>query len=138
MDMADHVVRHRLADLFLDTFYYNAHTTASDALLEGLPVVTCIGEAFAGRVAASILNAAGLPELITHSHADYEALALELATHPEKLSAVRQKLAQNRASCPLFNTTLFTKHFEDAFVKMQERSIAGLRPADIAVRAMKV
>ena len=80
MKLADHLARHRLADLFLDTLPYNAHTTASDALWAGLPVVTCQGNAFAGRVAASLLKAVGLPELVTHNLADYEALALRLAT----------------------------------------------------------
>src|SRR6202030_3079669 len=82
LPLADHLARHRLADLFLDTLPYNAHTTASDALWAGLPVVTQIGDAFAGRVAASLLNAIGLPELVTHSIEDYEALALRLAMEP--------------------------------------------------------
>ena len=100
----DHLARHRLADLFLDTRPYNAHTTASDALWSGLPVLTQIGEAFAGRVAASLLNAIGLKELITTTGHDYETLAIELATNSEKLAAVRAKLANNRLSKPLFDT----------------------------------
>jgi len=137
VDQDDHLVRHRLADLFLDTFNCNAHTTTSDALWEGLPVLTCIGETFAGRVAASLLSAANLPELITRSHQEYEAVALELATNPKKLSSLRMKLAQNRDTCPLFNTALFTRHFEDACVKMWERSQAGLSPDDIVIAAQR-
>ena len=86
MRLEDHLARHRLADLFLDTLPYNAHTTASDALWVGLPVLTCMGNAFAGRVAASLLNAIGLPELVTHSIEDYEALALRLAKDPAHCS----------------------------------------------------
>ena len=133
MDHADHMARHRLADLFLDSFYFNAHSTASDALWEGLPVLTCPGEALASRVAASLLNAVGLPELITHSHQAYETLALDLATHPQKLSAIRNTLMQNRLTCPLFNTARFTKHIENAYAQMWERSQAGLLPCDIYV-----
>jgi predicted O-linked N-acetylglucosamine transferase (SPINDLY family) len=133
--MDEHLPRHQLADLFLDTFYCNAHTTASDALWEGLPVLTCLGETFAGRVAASLLSAANLPELITRSHAEYEALALELATNPQKLATIRQKLAQTRATCPLFNTALFTKHIEDAYVQMWKKSQAGKSADDIYVSA---
>ena len=100
MPLEDHLARHRLADLFLDTLPYNAHTTASDALWTGLPVVTCQGNAFAGRVAASLLNAVGLPELVTHSLADYEALALRLATDAAMLQTVRDKLAQQPPRLP--------------------------------------
>jgi len=135
MELADHLARHRLADVFLDTFYYNAHTTASDALWAGLPVVTCLGETFAGRVAASLLNAIGLPELITHSREEYEALALELATSPQKLSAIRRRLAQNRTTQPLFDTALFARHIEEAYVKMWERSQTGLLPGDMTIAA---
>ncbi len=114
-NLAEHLARQRQADLFLDTFYYNAHTTASDALWAGLPVLTCLGDAFAGRVAASLLTAVGLPELITHSHAEYESLALALATRPEQLAALRQKLAVNRTTQPLFDTARFTRHIEAAY-----------------------
>ena len=95
-NLPDHLARHRLADLFLDTLPYNAHTTASDALWAGLPVVTCLGSTFAGRVSASLLNAAGLPELVAHSLEDYEALARDLARDPAWLAAMRAKLARNR------------------------------------------
>jgi protein O-GlcNAc transferase len=127
-DLADHLARYRQADLFLDTFYYNAHTTASDALWAGLPVLTCLGDTFAARVAASLLNAISLPELITRNHAEYEALALELATQPERLAALRQKLAANRTTQPLFDTTRFTSDIEKAYSMMHERSRAGLTP----------
>jgi predicted O-linked N-acetylglucosamine transferase (SPINDLY family) len=133
--LADHLARYRQADLFLDTFYYNAHTTASDALWAGLPVLTCLGDTFAGRVAASLLQAIGLPELITRRHADYEALALELATQPERLAALRRKLAANRTTQPLFDAARFTRHIEAAYLKMQERYQAGLVPDHIVVEA---
>ena len=118
--LEDHLARHRLADLFLDTLPYNAHTTASDALWTGLPVVTCQGHAFAGRVAASLLNAVGLPELVTHGLADYEALALRLATNAAALKTIRDKLAQNRLACPLFDTDRFRRNVEAAYLRMWE------------------
>src|SRR5208282_2272488 len=92
----EHLARHRVADLFLDTLPYNAHSTASDALWSGLPLVTQLGESFAGRVAASLLHAIGLPELVTHSIEDYEALALRLAKDPPLLEGYRNHLAKNR------------------------------------------
>ena len=131
--LADHLARHRQADIFLDTFYYNAHTTASDALWAGLPVLTCLGETFAGRVAASLLGAVGLPELVTRSPADYEALALELATQPGRLAAIRRKLETNRTTHPLYDTTRFVRHIEAAYGKMHERHHAGLAPEHIVV-----
>ena len=130
---AEHLARHRLADLFLDTLPYNAHTTASDALWAGLPVLTCIGEAFAGRVAASLLNAIGLPELITTTPQEYEALAIELASHPAKLADIKRKLANNRLTTPLFDTRLFTKHIEAAYTAMYERYQADLPPDHIHI-----
>jgi len=133
LPMAEHLARHRHADLFLDTFYYNAHTTASDALYAGLPVVTCLGDTFAGRVAASLLRAVGLPELITRSPEEYVALALRLATHPEELAALKDKLARNGRSTPLFDTALFTRHIEEAYVTMYQRHQQGLAPDHFAV-----
>ena len=130
---ADHLARHRLADLFLDTLPYNAHTTASDALWAGLPVLTRIGETFAGRVAASLLNAIGLSELITSTPQAYEALAIELATNPEKLAAIKRKLANNRLTTPLFDTQTFTRHIEAAYTMMYERYQANLPPDHIHV-----
>ncbi len=129
----DHLARHELADLFLDTLPYNAHTTASDALWAGLPVLTCLGQTFAGRVAASLLNAIGLPELITTTPEAYEQMAIDLATHPEKLAIIKRKLAANRLAAPLFNTKLYTKHIEAAYTAMYERHQAGLPPDHIVV-----
>ena len=131
--LADHLARHKLADLFLDTLPSNAHTTASDALWAGLPVLTCSGETFAGRVAASLLNAIRLPELRTTTLEAYEHMAVDLATHPEKLAAVKRKLADNRLTTPLFDTAHFTKHIEAAYAAMYERYQAGLAPDHITV-----
>jgi predicted O-linked N-acetylglucosamine transferase (SPINDLY family) len=135
MELADYLARYRSADLFLDTFYYNAGTTASDALWAGLPVLTCMGDTFAGRMASSLLTAIGLPELITHSHAEYESLALKLATQPGQLAAIRQKLVENITTHPLFDTERFTRHIEEAYLKMYERYQAGLPPDHVAVDA---
>src|SRR6202049_376786 len=123
-----HLARHRLADLFLDTLPCNAHTTASDALWAGLPLLTCRGEAFAGRVAASLLNAVGLPELVTHSLDEYERLALKLATDASLLRSIRRKLEQNRLRCPLFDTERFRRHIEAAYLMAWEIWQRGERP----------
>jgi protein O-GlcNAc transferase len=133
MTLADHLARHRLADLFLDTLPYNAHTTASDALWAGLPVLTQMGETFAGRVAASLLRGIHLPELIAETAEDYERLAIDLAMDPDKLRAIKSRLADNRLTAPLFDTGLFTKHIEAAYVAMYERYRAGLGPDHISV-----
>ena len=129
----EHLARQRLADLFLDTLPYNAHTTASDSLWAGLPVLTQIGETFAGRVAASLLRTVGLPELITTTPQDYERRAIELANNPETLAAIRRKLAANRATTPLFDTALFARRIEAAYTAMHQRYQAGLAPANITV-----
>jgi protein O-GlcNAc transferase len=129
----DHLARHRVANLFLDTLPYNAHTTASDALWAGLPVLTLLGETLAGRVAASLLDAIGLPELITTTLENYEALAIELATHPEKLASIKHKLTENRLTTPLFDTKRFTGHIEAAYAEMHERQLAGLAPDHIVI-----
>ena len=131
--VAEHLARHRLADLFLDTLPYNAHTTASDALWAGLPVVTCMGESFASRVAASLLSAVGLPELIASNRDAFERLAVELATEPDRLRSIRERLARNRLNTPLFDTALSTRHIEAAFVAMMERHRCGLAPAQLQV-----
>jgi predicted O-linked N-acetylglucosamine transferase (SPINDLY family) len=131
MPLADHLARHQVANLFLDAFPCNAHTTASDALWAGLPVLTLMGQSFASRVAASLLNAIGLPELITTSPQGYEALAIELAKNPEKLTAIKTKLANNRLTSPLFDTPQFTKDLEQTYTKMYERYQADLPPAHI-------
>ena len=128
-----HLERHQLADLFLDTWIYNAHTTASDALWAGLPVLTCIGETFPARVAASLLQAVGLPELITHSLEEYEELAVWLATQPTESVALREKLWHNRLRMPLFDTDRFARHLERAYEMMWERHIQGLPPAPLRV-----
>jgi len=131
--LEDHLARHRLADLFLDTLPCNAHTAASDALWAGLPVLTCAGSAFAGRVAASLLNAIGLPELVTHNLADYEALALHLARDKAALAAIKAKLSANRLTMPLFDTDRFRRHLEAAFTTMWERHNRGEPPESFAV-----
>ena len=133
LPLAEHLARHRCADLFVDTFHYNAHTTASDALWAGLPVLTRIGETFASRVAASLLNAVGLPELITADAAAYETLALALATEPWRLAALRARLAENRLTQPLFDTERSTRDLESAFRSMHARQQAGLPPDHIMV-----
>ncbi len=130
---ADHLARQRLADLFLDTLPYNAHATAIDALWAGLPVLTCLGETFPGRVAASLLGAVGLPELITGSPAEYEALALKLARDPALLGALKGKLEHQRESFPLFDSRRFTRHLEAAYTGMVARHRSGAKPAPFAV-----
>ena len=130
---ARHLARHALADLFLDTTPCNAHTTASDALWAGLPVLTCLGHTFAGRVAASLLTAVGLPELVTTSLADYEALALQLAHNPGQLAALRQRLQTQRMTQPLFDAPAYARHLEAAFATMHQRARQGLPPAAFAV-----
>jgi predicted O-linked N-acetylglucosamine transferase (SPINDLY family) len=129
----DHLARHALADLFIDTFPYNAHTTASDALWAGLPLLTVQGESFASRVASSLLSAIGLTELITYTLEEYETLAIELANNQQKLKGIRHKLAQNRDTTPLFDTPQFTKHLENAYLQMYERYQADLPPEHIFV-----
>jgi protein O-GlcNAc transferase len=129
----DHLARLRLADLFLDTGPYNAHTTAADALWAGVPVLTCPGSTFASRVAGSLLGAVGLPELIGGSLADYEALALRLASDPPRLSALRAKLARNRDLHPLFDTARFTRNIEAAYTAMWERAERGEPPRSFEV-----
>ena len=122
---ADHVARHRLADLFLDNLPFNAHSTASDALWAGLPVLTCRGNAFAGRVCAGLLEAAGLPELITHNLEDYEALAVDLACQPGRLADVRARVEQETPKSPLFDTAGYTRKLEAALVQMHAMAQAG-------------
>lgn len=131
----DHLARQRLADLFLDTLPYNAHTTASDALWAGLPVLTCPGETFAARVAASLVTAVGLPELVTPTLQAYEALAVEIATQPDKLAALRRRLADNRLSAPLFDTARFTRAIEAGYLAAYERAQKGRPPDHISVPA---
>jgi predicted O-linked N-acetylglucosamine transferase (SPINDLY family) len=129
----DYLARFRAMDLFLDTLPYNAGTTASDALWAGLPVLTCAGRAFAGRVAASLLNAIELPELVTSTAAQYEEMAVQLAENPQQLAQIKQKLAQNRLTTALFDTRAFTRHLEVAYTMVDERRCAGLVPQTIFV-----
>ena len=129
MPVADHLARHRLADLCIDTLPYNAHTTATDALWAGLPIVTCPGSTFAACVAASVIRAAGLPELVAETLQDYEALALKLARDARLLASVKDKLAGSRDTCPLFDTGRSTRCMEAAYVGMWERHQSG-RPAE--------
>lgn len=128
MPLPEHLARHRQADLFLDTFPYNAHTTASDALWSGLPLLTLVGQSFASRVAASLLTAIGLQELITKSQIEYEGLAIELATDHKKLIEIKSKLSNNRFDSPLFDTPLFTKHLELAYIQMYQRHLEDSEP----------
>ena len=131
--LADHLARHRQADLFLDTLPCNAHTTASDALWSGVPVLTCLGSTFAGRVAASLLRAVGLGELVTGSLDAYEALANKLAHDPAQLAGLKAKLAHNRETCPLFDTNRFARHIEAAYTTMWRRYQSGEPPESIEI-----
>jgi predicted O-linked N-acetylglucosamine transferase (SPINDLY family) len=130
---AAHLARLGLADLFLDTRYYNAHTTAADALWAGLPVLTYAGESFASRVAASLLHAVGLPELMAPSMAAYESIALELASQPAKLQTLKNKLKIHRSTAPLFDIGLTTKNIEQAYRHMHQRQISGQKPVSFEV-----
>jgi protein O-GlcNAc transferase len=132
---AEHLARHRLADLFVDTLPYNAHTTASDALWAGLPLVTCRGQSFPGRVASSLLAAIGLPELVTGNLEDYEALALRLARDGALLRALKQKLAQNRLRAPLFDSERFRRNIEAAYTTMWEIAERGETPRSFRVES---
>ncbi len=131
--LPEHLVRYRVADLCLDTLPYTGHTTTSDALWVGLPVVTCLGDTFASRVAASLLDAAGLPEMITGSLAEYEALALRLAREPAVLAGHRGRLAQTRMTVPLFDSRRFTRHLERAYETMWATHAAGRPPQGFVV-----
>jgi predicted O-linked N-acetylglucosamine transferase (SPINDLY family) len=131
LSLADHLARHAQADLFLDTFPYGAHTTASDALWAGLPILTLEGQSFASRVAASLLISTGMSELITTTKEDYKNLAIELAKHPIKLSLIRKKLTDNRLRAPLFDAPLFTQHLESAYLQMFERYLTGIEPDNL-------
>jgi len=133
LSMPDYLARYRSADLFLDTLPYNAGTTASDALWSGLPVLTRPGETFAGRVAASLLTAIGLPELIASTQDLYESTAVELALDPQRLAAVRDKLGRNRSTSPLFDAELSARSIENAYTQMYERHQAGLEPEHLHV-----
>ena len=129
--LPEHLARIRAADLFLDTFPYNAHTTAMDALWAGVPVLTCSGESFASRVAGSLLRAVGLPQLITRSWSEYEELASSLVTDPERLRQLRSTLAQNRTTSSLFDTARYTRSLEAAYEAIYEHHLSGAAPTHI-------
>ncbi len=133
LPLAEHLARHRHADLFLDTLPYNAHTTASDALWAGVPVITCPGETFPSRVAASLVTAVGLPELATGSLAEYEALALALAQDPARLADLKARLAAARTTAPLFDAAAYTTGLEAAYQRMHDLRCAGQPPQAITV-----
>lgn len=134
MPAAEHLARHRAADLFIDSLPCNAGATASDALWMGLPVLTRPGEALASRMAASLLSAVNLPKLIVATAEEYESLAVELATNPRRLKEIKTELDRNRLTAPLFDAPLFTRHLEDAYLQMYERYQADLPPDHIYVR----
>lgn len=121
----DHLARYRLADIFLDTYPYNAHTTTADALMSGIPVVTCMGNAFHARVAGSLVQAAGLPELVTHSLQDYEALAQALAAQPERVARMKAHLRATRATSPLFDTASYCRNLEAIYVALWRKQQLG-------------
>ena len=129
----EYLARYRVADLFLDTLPYNAGTTASDALRMGLPVLTCMGNSYVSREAASVINAINLPELITTTQEQYESLAIELATNPEKLKIIKDKLVNNLSTAPLYDTPLFTRRLESAYLTIYDRYQHGLDPDHIYV-----
>ena len=133
LPQAEHLARQKLADLFIDTFNINAHTTASDALWVGLPLVTKLGKGFASRVAASLLNAVGLPELIAETEQEYESLILELSTNPGKLAKLKDKLEHALLTQPLFNTELYTKHLESGYQKAYQNYLDGNTPRTFSV-----
>jgi predicted O-linked N-acetylglucosamine transferase (SPINDLY family) len=135
--LADHLARHRCADLFLDTLPYNAHTTASDALWAGLPVLTLTGNAFAGRVATSLLQAMGMSDLVTDTARDYEQRAVDLATVPGALAAIKRKVEANRHSSALFDSTAFARHLEAACSIMHDRYRLGLAPDHIEIASAR-
>jgi predicted O-linked N-acetylglucosamine transferase (SPINDLY family) len=126
--LTEHLGRLAAADLFLDTLPCNAHTSASDALWAGLPLLTCSGQTFASRVAGSLLGAVGLPELITHSMADYETLGLRLARVPGELAALRDRLSRNRKTAPLFDTPRYVRNLETAYEEMRRVHASGGAP----------
>jgi predicted O-linked N-acetylglucosamine transferase (SPINDLY family) len=136
LQLDQHLARLRRADLFLDTLPYNAHTTASDCLWAGVPLVTCMGETFAGRVAASLLNAIGLPDLVTRSLDDYENLSLRLASEAGLLKSLRARIEQNLRTRPLFDTERFKRHIEAAYAKMWDMQQRGEAPRRFSIASI--
>jgi predicted O-linked N-acetylglucosamine transferase (SPINDLY family) len=133
--LPEHLCRHALADLFLDTFPCNAHTTGSDALWAGLPLLTCLGTTFAGRVAASLLHAVGLPEMVMPTHEAYRAKAIELANAPNELARQREHLRVARTNAPLFDIDRYRRDIEDAYRTMHERQMRREPPMPLIVGA---
>ena len=131
--LEEHLARYKIADLFLDTLPYNGHSTANDSLSSGLPVLTLIGESFASRVSASLLNAIGLPELIVYSEKEYEQLAIELANNKKNLENIKNKLKNYRSSAPFFNINLFAKNMESAYEKIYKRYLEDLQAKNIEI-----
>ncbi len=136
-EMNAHLARYRQADLFLDTLPYGAHATARDALWAGLPVLTCAGHSFAGRVAASLLHGLDLTELISANLEDYAMHALALAHSPARLAELRGKLAQQRATRPLFDTDLYRRHLESAYSTLHDRQRRGESPVTFSVSSLR-
>ncbi len=134
ISLPEHQARLRLADLFLDTWPYNAGATASDTLWVGVPVLTLLGNTFVGRMAASVLNAIGLSELITTTPEAYELLAVDLATNPDRLAEIKQKLANNRLTTPLFDNKLYAKDIEAAYTEMYRGGQAQMGALDKTLR----
>ena len=132
--MEEHLERYKSADLFLDTFPYTAHTTCSDSLSAGLPVLTLQGETFASRVSSSLLEVAGLKELITHTAKEYEDMAVELANDLSRLKNIKNKLEINKDKTPLFNTKLFTSHIEKAYLEMSKKYNENKKPDNIEIK----
>ena len=133
MSHANAIINNSTLIYKLKQLLMNAHTSASDALRMGLPVLTCMGDSFASRMAASVVNAINLPELITSTQEQYESVAIELATNPEKLKIIKDKLVDNLATAPLYDTPLFTQHLESAYLTMYDRYQNGLDPEHIYV-----
>jgi predicted O-linked N-acetylglucosamine transferase (SPINDLY family) len=133
--MADHLARHRAADVFLDTLPFNAQTTAVDALWAGLPVLTCLGQGSFGRVAGSVLMALGMEELVTKGWQEYEAQAVRIGLESGYAKSLKDKLERNRVDAPMFDTQRLTRHMESAYEQMQERVRQGLGPQGFEVQA---
>jgi len=133
LPLPDHLARHRLADLFLDTLPYNAHTTASDALWAGLPIISCPGTTFASRVAGSLLHAIGMPDLVVGSLQGYETLALRIARDRDLRAALRARLEQNRRTSALFDSARLARNIETAYRRMWEIRRAGRGPKAFSV-----
>jgi predicted O-linked N-acetylglucosamine transferase (SPINDLY family) len=134
-DPAEHLARYRLADLFLDTLPFNAHTTASDALWAGLPVLTCQGHSYAARVSASLLTAMDCRQLIAQSLSEYEALAVEVAQTPTLAASLRSRVSARRLTTPLFETGRYCRDLESLYLQMWQRHQRGAPPEHLDVTA---